>query len=188
MFGDWVVLTYVGAIGKIGLWSCRCVCGAVKVVRGNNLRSGRSASCGCMKRTRNGETQKHRIEFRAWMKMHDRCYNPDHRVFHHYGGRGIKVCERWHEPGGLARFLADMGERPPKMTLERKDVNGDYSPTNCVWATWKEQSRNTRRNRNYTFCGETKCLMDWSIALGINYDTLRSRLGRGLSVEEAFTQ
>lgn len=79
--------------------------------------------------------------------MNDRCYNPNKERFKHYGGRGITVCDRWRRgtPGAFENFLADMGERPPGLTLDRRDVNGNYEKGNCEWATAKQQRANQRR-------------------------------------------
>lgn len=116
--------------------------------------------------------------------MMERCRNPKADRYFHYGGRGIKVCDSWHD---FAKFLADMGERPsPKHSIERRDNNSGYSPDNCYWATLGEQARNKRTNVMLTFNGETKCRRDWVIQLGIKESTLRDRLKAGWSVEEAF--
>jgi hypothetical protein len=106
--------------------------------------------------------------------MKGRCGSPSNRNYKGYGGRGIKVCERW---GRYENFLADMGRRPsPTHSIERKNNNGDYEPENCVWATKKEQGRNKRNNRWFTHDGETLTLSEWARKRGIKRTTLRMRL------------
>lgn len=118
----------------------------------------------------------------AWGQMISRCYDPNNHKYKSYGGRGIRVCDRW-----ICRrlFIEDMGERPDGMTLNRIDNDGDYSPENCEWATYKEQSQNRRDNRRITFEGKTQCLTEWARQYGLNRTTLRRRLDSGWSIENA---
>jgi hypothetical protein len=122
--------------------------------------------------------------FSAWNQMIARCYDPEHPKYPIYGGRGIRVCDRW-----ICRrlFMDDMGPRPEGMSLDRIDVNGDYSPDNCRWATYETQAQNRRDNRNITFEGKTKCLTEWERITGIKRKTLAKRLDSGWSVETALT-
>jgi len=119
--------------------------------------------------------------------MISRCTRPSQINWPDYGGRGISVCERWRGPGGFENFLADMGEPGEGLTLDRIDNDGNYEPENCRWASWETQHRHSRRTRNLTFQGETRCLLDWSRKLGINQNTLTKRLNSGWSIERAFT-
>lgn len=120
----------------------------------------------------------------VWQAMKDRCLNPRHKNWHNYGGRGIKVCDRWMK---FENFVNDMGERPPKHTLERKDNNAGYSPENCVWATQQEQCRNMRTTKFITANGIRKSLTEWAEMLGTWKTTITGRLKRGWSECDAVT-
>lgn len=123
--------------------------------------------------------------YSAWQAMKKRCCEPNHRSYKHYGGRGITVCDRWQT---FDNFYADMGEQPPGHTLDRIDVNGNYEPSNCRWATAHEQSRNRRTNRLIEFNGETLCVVDWARRVGIHQNTLWQRIITGWPVERALTE
>jgi hypothetical protein len=111
--------------------------------------------------------------------MRRRCSNSNARYFKDYGGRGIKVCTRWLGRDGFENFFADMGECPVGFTLDRRDNDGDYEPSNCRWATRKEQARNRRSSRDITIDGRTMTLAAWAEALSVKYTTLRNRLYAG---------
>lgn len=117
--------------------------------------------------------------------MHQRCSNPQHENFKHYGGRGIKVCERWKS---FEAFMEDMGPRPTLgHSIERKQVNGDYEPSNCYWATQREQMRNIRNNVKVEIGGEERLLIDECERRGIPYQTAYMRLRRGMAPEQALS-
>jgi hypothetical protein len=125
-------------------------------------------------------------EYRVWARIIQRCTDSNDHRFHHYGGRGITVCDRWRH--SFPAFYADMGPRPtPTHTIERINNNGHYEPANCVWLPRSAQSRNKRDNRPLTFRGRTQLLTDWANELGINKTTLFLRLKRGWSVERTLT-
>jgi hypothetical protein len=141
-------------------WACSCSCGAQKVVSGDRLRQGVTRSCGCLLRqirTKHGHSRcdagNQSATYRSWASMKTRCLNPNNRGFKYYGGRGITICERWML---FVNFLADMGERPPGKTLDRIDVDGNYEPGNCRWATPLEQIRNRRRRRRRNLLARSK--------------------------------
>ena len=120
----------------------------------------------------------------SWRAMVERCTNPGAADYPRYGGRGIRVCDRWRD---FTAFLADMGERPRGTTLDRRDVNGHYERGNCRWATAKEQGRNKRGSLLLTFDGRTQCLSAWAEETGLDRTTLRYRLKKGWPIERALT-
>lgn len=112
-----------------------------------------------------------------WRSMISRCTSPINKSYADYGGRGIKVCDRWTGERGYDNFLDDMGRRPSdKHSLDRTDNDGDYEPGNCAWRTYEEQAQNRRSNFNVTCNGETKCLVRWSRETGLPYNLIRDRL------------
>lgn len=113
--------------------------------------------------------------YRAWCSMYTRCFDPKCRNFADYGGRGITICARWRT---FENFLADMDECPVGRQLDRENVNGNYEPGNCRWATFTEQQRNKRNNRLLTIKGETLCIADWSDRSGIPQGTIFDRFMR----------
>lgn len=158
-YGRWTVIHRAGR-NKCGqvTWLCVCDCGTKREVVGSNLRSGRSLSCGCMgAEKRRSKTTKHGLYgtkfYNKWNSMLSRCANPNNKSYKHYGGRGIKVCERWKDFSKFKEDLYDSyiehvkiyGEK--NTTLDRIDVNGDYTMDNVRWATLSEQGRNRRNLR-----------------------------------------
>jgi len=135
---------------------CRCECGNEKIIIGAHLRSGKIQSCGCLNNEVRGKRfveystthglSKHML-YQTHQHMKHRCSNPNHKKWNLYGGRGIKVCDRWLGDDGFKNFLEDMGERPEGTSLDRINNDGNYEPTNCRWATDSEQNKN-RRKRN----------------------------------------
>lgn len=173
------------------LWECRCVCGATTYSTSANLKSGTTASCGCLKKEMVSKAQtvhglSNTPEWDVWIGMKTRCYNTNVKHFCRYGGRGIRVCDSWLSD--FEAFLNDMGPRPsPKHSLERRDNNGNYEPSNCYWATASQQARNRRSNVNLNFNGVTLCYQGWDDRLGFLSGTVRRRLKDGWTIEQALT-
>lgn len=171
--------------------SVRCDCGKELTVAAYKVRSGHTRSCGCLKieelitrRKTHGLSSSPGYD--AWALMIRRCTNPRSDAYPNYGGRGIRVCERWLS---FDNFLADMGERPPGKTLDRyPDNNGNYEPSNCRWATSMEQNNNTRRNRLIEYNGRCQTIGAWATELGVHRNTLTARIERGEPLQHAMSQ
>ncbi len=173
----------------------RCDCGNTKTVLNSALRIGSTKSCGrCPHRyelTR-GRAQKiaagsgvrRRPLYSTWLSMIRRCHVPGSGGYPRYGGRGIRVCERWRS--AFDAFERDMGPRPsPKHSLDRINNDGDYEPGNCRWATSEEQSRNRSTTVRISFRGEELTLIEWAKRYRIHPDTVRDRIRRGWAVDRA---
>ena len=185
-------LTIVGyeSNGKHPRALVRCACGTEKTVQIDNL--ARTHSCGCIKRDMLRAKATHglsaSVEFRAWAGLIDRCTRISRKDFARYGGRGVRVCVRWLE--SFPAFYADMGPRPSsKHSVDRINTDGDYEPSNCRWATAKEQRLNQRRTQLYTYQGVTGTLSDLARHFNRNRCTLQSRVYQlGWPIERAMSE
>ena len=170
-------------------WECLCDCGSSTAHKGYYLKNGLSKTCGYSCKYR-GNVTHHKSktpEYRSYVSMLYRCNNPNARGYFNYGGRGIKVCDKWDK--SFTNFLEDMGEKPTKKhQIERIDTNKDYTPENCKWATVKEQCNNKRNNTLLTHKGETKTLSEWAASTGIKYTTLSERIRRNWTLERALSE
>jgi len=178
-YGKLTVLKYnSGSRTKKATWACKCDCGGMAHVIGANLKNGTTKSCGCISIDRMAKLNKtHGLsskvpEYSVWADMRSRCTNTNRKCYADYGARGIKVCERWDS---FENFYSDMGKRPTsKHSIERDDVNGDYEPSNCRWATQVEQANNKTNSVYYTYKGTTKTFANWMRILSIS----RTHFGR----------
>jgi len=195
-YGRLTVLEYQGKRETGGhRWLCKCECGNTKITYGGSLRNGTTQSCGCYQKQRVRETLgKHLAtingvptkDYRIWVNMKSRCLIKSSSYYCDYGGRGITVCDRWKN--SFSDFMEDMGPRPSSgHTLDRIDNNGNYEPSNCRWATRREQSNNTRRNRIVEYNGESLSIAEWARKLSLTYPTVYLRLKRGWSIERTLT-
>lgn len=170
---------------------CRCDCGNIKRIRRRCLINGKTKSCGCEVIVRNKEVHtkhgmSHSKTYKSWLGMKQRCYNPNFADYHNYGGRGIKICDRWVH--SFKNFLDDMGIMPDgdKITLERIDNNRGYYPDNCRWETLRNQQRNRRNNHRIDYNNESLTIVEWGEKLGIKPNTILTRIRRGWNIERAF--
>jgi hypothetical protein len=193
-FGAWIVLG--DGVPRKGpkRWLCRCDCGGEGEVLAFTLRGGKSLRCrGCVWRASRVDPDHansgNSPEYRTWTGMRRRCNNPCSTKYRDYGGRGITVCERWNGRDGYTNFLADVGRKPsPKHSLDRIDVNGNYEPSNCRWATQLEQLRNRRNTVFITWRGRTQSINAWAEETGIRDRVIRGRLGSGWDVERLLSE
>jgi len=169
-------------------WKCRCDCGKEVIVWQQSLRSGKSQSCGCLRKDVNTihGGRKTRL-YRIWDNMKSRCYNPTKSNYKDYGGRGITVCPEWlSDFGAFQRWAMAHGYRDD-LTIDRIDNDKGYSHDNCHWVTVAEQSRNKRSNHKITYKAETKTVDEWAAIFGLAPGTLYSRISRGWDIERALT-
>lgn len=149
---------------KQARWLCKCDCGNEIIARSNHLRRGLVQSCKCLQKERasvanSTHNDSGTVEYNAYIRMKDRCNNPNNNNYRHYGARGIVVCERWLN--SFENFLIDMGRRPIGRSLDRINFNGPYSPDNCRWATSSQQVKN---KHGHTY-DQSLCSALWSVML-----------------------
>ena len=194
-FGRLTVIRRDESRKKAAYWLCRCDCGKEKVVQGCHLRSGATVSCGCLHMenafksnwsTHGGSGTRLYAE---WIGMKGRCCNKRNKRYPDYGGRGIKVCSEWLDSFEAFREWALANGYQDDLTIERKDVNGDYCPENCCWATQKEQQNNRRNNHYLTYQGRRQTIKQWAEETGINEVAIYSRINKlGWPPERALTE
>ena len=206
-FGMWEVLAHRPKGRKCRHWECRCDCGVVKVVSGDNLKAGLSVNCGCQRKIKmlgntisliHGRRSGGRLspEYTTWNSLKRRCSNLHEKAYKNYGGRGIKVCDRWlrgtKELSAFECFLQDMGPRPsPELSIDRINNDGNYEPSNCRWATVMEQANNRRaprrEGRQIVFKGESRNISEWERLLGLPAGLVCKRVYKGWTDEEALS-
>lgn len=177
-------------------YRCKCDCGnecvkSLNYLTRNDTKHKCCDKCGEVYRAEasyiHGGHKNAMKEYSAWQHMKARCLNPNNHNYHHYGGRGIKVCERWIN--SFENFINDMGEMPQpknKYSLDRIDHDGDYTPENCKWSTQKDQLNNQRRTKIYSYKGISKPFSYWCEELGLNKNMIRSYIRRNqCSFEQA---
>lgn len=166
------------------MWLCNCECGGTAIVRGTDLTRGHTLSCGCYKQMRktlpNSELRLHRI----WQNMKQRCANPKNKDYRYYGGRGITVCDEWAEFEPFFYWAMSNGYKDG-LTIERKDNDGNYCPSNCEWITAARQHRNTGKTKKYTLYGKEFTLAELCRIYGQPRSTVAERLKKGIPIDDA---
>lgn len=187
-FAELTVLRFDGKRGGARFWLCQCSCGKQVSVAGSKIVSGHTKSCGHIQSkgvppTHGGSQSR---EYNIWTHILQRCYNPKRDNYPRYGGRGIKVCDRWRHD--YAAFLSDMGLAPfDGAQIDRIDNDGDYTPENCRWVSQDENKRNKPSTRRIAFGDVEMTVMEWSKKLGVPVNTLNTRLARGWTGEECLS-
>ena len=192
-FGRLTVVEKTNKRGSSGavFWKCLCECGNTKNVSSSCLRTGQTKSCGCLFLDVSAEKGKaKRIHgmtetstYRSWGGMKQRCYNPNNKKYHNYGGRGITVCDEWFK--SFKKFFEDMGQCPEGMSIDRIDVSKGYYKENCRWATQKQQQNNRRDNVIITIGEIPMTMSEYCETHGLNKDKVQRRLSIGWSQERA---
>lgn len=186
-----LVVLYRDENGKGGKsrWRCLCDCGTETTVSGTNLKTGAVKSCGCLRHMKHDTHHLSNTRlYRIWHMMKNRCYLKNHHAYSDYGARGITVCAEWKDNFEAFYTWAISNGYSENLTIDRIDNNGSYSPTNCRWATRKEQVNNRRSCVLITYNGETKNLMQWCELLNLPYKLIHQRMRlKNISFEEAIS-
>lgn len=168
-------------------WRCICDCGEIAYVAATSLAHDHTKSCGCAKLdgimfAQRTHGQSRSATYNSWRAMTSRCTYEKDKSYKYYGGRGIRICEKWQAFEG---FMEDMGECPKGLTLERRDSNANYEPDNCIWVTRTEQTKNKSNSRVLTIDGVSKTLGAWAKEIGRDRGVIRNRLNAGWSHKDA---
>lgn len=188
-FGKLIVIGLDNIVNNRAYWNVRCDCGNEKSVRGDTLKV--IVSCGCVKKEQDkinlgikyNHEMTHHEAYNIWVNMMRRCHSEKDKFFSCYGGRGIDVCEEWQDVKKFCKWADESGFQKG-LSIERKDVNGNYCPDNCCWIPKNEQSKNRRTSIIIKYNGEDRLLCEVARELGLNYQTVRSRWKIGIRDNE----
>lgn len=192
-FGRLVVEKRDYAYKKAAFWICRCDCGNHTTVQSCHLRSGATQSCGCHKKESGRDRRtvhgfSYSKLYRIWGSMKERCINPNSKPYKDYGGRGITICDEWLDSFEAFRDWAMANGYRDDLTIDRIDVNGNYEPSNCQWATQKEQQNNKRNNHLLSYNGKTQTISQWSDETGLEWMVIYDRLRNGWPIDRILTE
>lgn len=185
-FGRVTVVSYYDSFKGHGRYKCICDCGNERLYIGTELKRTQNPACFECKLS---NTYKHGMTgtkiHNTWLNMLQRCENPNSTSFHLYGERGIKVCDEWHDFQIFYKWASENGYKET-LSIDRIDVNGNYEPDNCRWATIEQQANNKRTTRYVEYNGKNQSLSIWCKELGLKYKLIYGRLRKGWSVKDAF--
>ena len=177
-------------------WKCKCICGNYCSIEAYKLKTGHTKSCGCLGELNRKTLYKKFIKhqkintklYRTWQNMKRRCDTPSSNSYKNYGGRGIKVCDKWkNDFMSFYNWAMENGYRDD-LTIDRIDVNGNYEPNNCRWVTQIEQANNKRNNKVIEYNGKRLTLSQWSKETGIKQETINWRLNHNFPIEKVFSK
>lgn len=182
-FNMLTIVSYKKKYNNKNYFVCKCDCGNISEIRANHILNDNQYSCGCI-RTKYENRNVGEAIYDTWNRMMHRCYDIKHHKYARYGARGISVCDEWkNNYDSFYKWSINNGFQLG-LSIDRINNNGNYEPSNCRWATRKQQMNNTSRNKYLTYNNETHTLAEWSDILNIKYNTICSRLHRGKSVTE----
>lgn len=190
-FGRFTIIQESEKRNKKRYFLCECECGNEKNIRLDGLRNGQTTSCGCynveVSKIANTKHGMHgsRI-YRIWYAMRSRCFSINSTSYANYGGRGITICDEWRGFDSFHEWATKNGY-DEHLTIERKNVNGNYEPSNCTWITMTEQKRNARVTKRINFDGKVMTLRQWAKHIGISSSALCNRFDKGWTLEKALT-
>lgn len=179
-------------------YNCLCDCGNVCIVERQSLKYSNTRSCGCLRSkqlitrnketaSRNGDSVKHERLYDIWGAMFQRCTNPNSKGYQYYGGKGIKICDEWHDWERFKQWSLSNGYQDA-LTIDRIDTNGNYEPSNCRWVDTIVQANNKTTNKYITFNNKTQSLAEWCRELNLDYDRTKQRINAcNMTPEQAFT-